>query len=91
MPTTIIKTIKPAGGGDHLTLNAFDSVEQKDLVAANEILIAECHPGGNLVSPSTSRLFIGDVGSSWLTGPNNYLEIRAAPGFHYDGGPTPPR
>lgn len=84
MPTEIIKTIMPGGGGDYLSLNAFDVAERRNLVAADEIAVAECHPGGNLVSPSTAQLL---VGLGWTVDVNRYIEFRAAPGFHAQGAP----
>lgn len=84
MPTEAIKTVMPGGGGDYLSLNAFDAAERRDLVAADEIAVAECHPGGNLVSPSTSQLL---VGAGWTVDATHYIEYRNAPGFHALGAP----
>lgn len=84
MPTRVVKTVKPGGGGDYLSLNAFDTGEQRDLVAADEIAVAECYPGGNLVSPTTAQLLIG---AGWTVGVNNYIEFVSAPGLHAQGAP----
>lgn len=83
MATVVIKTIKPGGGGDYVSLEAWDAAERADLVAADEIAVAECYPGGNLIATDTAQLFLL---TGWTTGVNNYVEIRAAPGFHARGG-----
>jgi hypothetical protein len=83
MATRVIRKVKPAGGGDYTTLNAFDAAERRDLVAADEIAVAECYPGGNLVT-LTAQL---RVETGWTTGANNYVEYRNAPGHHALGSP----
>ncbi len=83
MATEIVKTIKPGGGGDYVSLEAFDAAERRDLVAVDEIAVAECFNGGNLIATPTAQLFML---TGWTSGASNYVEIRAAPGFHATGG-----
>jgi hypothetical protein len=42
MPTTVTKTIKPSGG-DYTTVGAWESGEQGDLVAADEVRVGVCY------------------------------------------------
>ena len=42
MATEVIKTVKPSGG-DYSSLAAWEAGEQRDLVAADEIAVAECY------------------------------------------------
>lgn len=83
MPTEVIKTVKPLGGGDYLTLNAFDAAERRSLTAADEIAVAECYGGGNLVTLGVPLT----IGTGWTVNATHYIEYRAAPGLHTDGGP----
>jgi hypothetical protein len=71
MPTQVIHTIKPGGGGDYATLNDWQTAQVRNLVAADEIAVAECYPG-----VATETLFF----SGWTTDPTRYTIIRAAPG-----------
>jgi hypothetical protein len=73
MPTTIVKTVKPAGGGDYTSLAAWEAGEQADLVGLDQIRVAECYPG-------TDAAWGGVEVSGWNTDANRYPVIRAAPG-----------
>ena len=42
MATEIVHTIR-ASGGDYTTLSAWEAAQQRDLVAADEIAVAECY------------------------------------------------
>ena len=67
MATTIVHTIK-ASGGDYTSLSAWEAAQQRDLVAADEIEVAECY--GFIDTTATAV-------SGWTTGVNNYIIIRA--------------
>jgi len=79
MPTTEIKTIKPGGGGDYVSLNAWSTAEAVNLVTANKIKVAECYSGGNCLTGAL------DVHTGWTTDTTHYMEIRAASGQEHNG------
>jgi hypothetical protein len=65
MATVITKTIKPSGG-DYTSLSNWEAGEQANLVALNEIAVAECYS-----MTDTTKVNI----NGWTTGANNYIEI----------------
>jgi hypothetical protein len=67
MPTTITKTVQ--GGGDYTTLAAFESGEQRDLVAADEIARALC---GNFQDTAFADFF------GWTLDEDHYYIAEAA-------------
>lgn len=80
MPTTVVKTIR-ASGGDYTTLSAWEAANQGDLVAADEVRVAECYndwPGG-----LSDKLVID--GS--ITDATRYLMITVAAGHRHTGIP----
>lgn len=80
MPTTVVKTIR-ASGGDYTTLSAWEAANQGDLVAADEIRVAECYndwPGG-----LNDAVYL-DGSTEDAT---RYLMITVAPGHRHDGTP----
>ena len=84
MATEIIETIKPAGGGNFLTLNAWVATfATRNLVSFDEIRIAECFAGGNLVTPGSALT----IPSGITTDANHFVQIRAGPGEHISGAP----
>lgn len=73
MATTVVKTIKPAGGGDYTSLNDFESSERQDLTSTDVILVAEIYGGGNcLTGPVTFSA------ANWTTDNTRYIIVRAA-------------
>lgn len=79
MATEDISTIIVGGGGDYTTLAAWESGEQKDLVAADQIAVAECQTG-----ESTTSVII----AGWTTDATRYVHVRNASGHHHLGDPT---
>jgi hypothetical protein len=69
MPTTIVHTIK-SSGGDYSSLSAWEAAQQRNLVTADEIAVAECY---GFVDTTATTI------SGWTTGINNYIIIRAHP------------
>lgn len=69
MPTEVIKTVK-SSGGDYTSLSAYEAGEQKDLVAADEIAVAECH---NLEDTYTDTNLSF---SGWTTDATRFIHIR---------------
>lgn len=80
MPTVITKTVRAAGqGGDYTSLSAFEAGEQKDLVAADEIVRAEC---GNFKDVTFCSF------RSWGTDATHYPEVVALDDHESTGGIT---
>jgi hypothetical protein len=79
MPTTIIKSIRPAGGGDYTSLNSCEAANQQNLVTGDKIFVFEVYSGGNSLTACLS------IGSSWTTDATHYIEIRAATGHQHVG------
>jgi len=69
MPTTVVHTIK-SSGGDYSSLSAWEAAQQRNLVTADEIAVAECY---GFVDTTLTTI------SGWTTGVNNYIIIRAHP------------
>lgn len=76
MPTEIVHSIIPAGGGDYTSLSAWEAAQQRDLVSADEIEVAECQTGA-----STDLVTL----AGWTTDATRYVIIRNASG-HFHGG-----
>jgi len=81
MPVEVVRTIR-ASGGDYTSLSAFDAAEQRDLVALDEIAVAECYNDW----PSGLNDQVTFV--NWVTSATNYIHIRPAPGHGHTGKPT---
>jgi len=80
MPITVVKTIR-ASGGDYTTLSAWEAANQGDLVAADEVRVAECYndwPSGLVDSVTID-------GST--TDATRYLKITVAVGHRHTGIP----
>lgn len=75
MATTITKTVKPSGG-DYTSLSAWEAGMQKDLVAADEISIAECYS----MSDTTSVVIDG-----WTGDATRYIKIYTPPAERHNG------
>lgn len=76
MATEVISTVIPGGGGDYNTLSAWEAGEQKNLVTADEVSVAECHTGA-----ITDNVTI----SGWTTDATRFPWIRAATGHSHAG------
>ena len=81
MPTEVVKTIKPAGGGDYTSLEAWNTAEATDLTSSDEIATAECYGGGNLLSSPGSDFRI----SGFRTDSTRFVKIIAADGEAHQG------
>ena len=80
MATEVVKTIR-ASGGDYSSLAAWEAGEQRDLVAADEIAVAECYndwPNGHNYGGGV------DV-NGWSADYYCYVVVRAAPGHGHNG------
>lgn len=75
MTTTVTKTVKKTGG-DYSTFQGWESAEQADLVALDQIKVAECYTG------SYNE---GLVVSGWTTGVNNYINFYVPQAERHDG------
>lgn len=80
MPTEVIETIKPAGGGDFTTLQSWESSLPANLVTNDEVRIAEVFSGGNASDGSTTITIQGQT-----TDLTRYIEVRAAAGHEHKG------
>lgn len=80
MPTTVIKSIKPGGGGDYLSLAAWDAGQRADITGGgnNTIQIAEIYGGGNAGPWVTDD-------SVWVTDATHPIIVRAATGQGHGG------
>ncbi len=79
MTTTIIKTIKPGGGGDYFTINAAELANRQDLIAGDKSIIFDCYGVGNVLSGQC--LF----STGWRSDVNHPIRIRAAAGNEHQG------
>jgi len=79
MPTTSIKSIR-SSGGDYTTITAWESAQQGDLVAADEVRVAECYNDWGTSGLADYLDFNG-----WTTDSTRYAIIRAATGEGHDG------
>jgi len=82
MPTEVIKTIKPAGGGDYTSLNSWEVANRKDLVAADEVSVPECYSGGSCITPGSTFVMNS---TSWTTDATRRIVVRAATGEEHVG------
>lgn len=80
MPTTITKTIKPAGGGDYTTLPACEAANRQNLVTGDKIFVFSVYAGGN-----ATDAFWGLHQSNYVNDVNHYVEVSAAPGQGHVG------
>ena len=80
MPTTVVKTIR-ASGGDYTTLSAWEAANQGDLVAADEVRVAECYNDW----PSGLIDAVNIDGST--TDATRYMAITVAAGHRHTGKP----
>lgn len=73
MPTTITKIVDPDNGPgtDYLSLNAWEAGQQADLVAADQIQVAECRSTSGTADTSALTL------AGWTTDATRYIEIRS--------------
>jgi hypothetical protein len=77
MATEVIKTIKSTGG-DYTSLEAFLSGEARDLVAADEVAVAEVYISFDSVAMDTTS-------QAWVTDDTRKIIIRNAPGVFHNG------
>jgi hypothetical protein len=78
--TESIKTIKPSGqGGDYTTLAAWEAGEQKNLVSADQIAVAQI--AGNWSTPDTTAVTI----DGWTTDATRYIRIYTTPEARHSG------
>jgi hypothetical protein len=77
MPTVVKHTIKPAGGGDYTSLNAWNTAQSRNLVAFDEIAVAEVYGSGNATN--------APLGLIWTTDKTRYVKIVAASGHGHSG------
>lgn len=75
MATEVIKTVKPSGG-DYTSLSAWESGEQADIVAADEIATAECYSMQDTADFSIS---------AWTTDAARYIRIYTPASERHDG------
>ena len=80
MATEVVHTIR-ASGGDYTTLSAWEAAQQRDLVAVDEIAVAECY------NDWPTGLSDQVVVSGWTTSASNNVIIRAAAGQSHNGDP----
>lgn len=79
MATVVTHSIR-ASGGDYSTLEAWNSAEARDLVAADEIERAEVYNDWPSGLPTSITL-----GESWITDNDRYVEITASEGERHTG------
>ena len=82
MATESVKTIR-ASGGDYSSLSAWEVGERRDLVAADEIAVAEMYddwPTGLSVNGLEIR-----SDTNWTSDATRYIHIRAAAGEGFEG------
>lgn len=75
MASEIIRTVK-SSGGDYSSLSAWEAGEQRDLVAADEIAVAECYS-----MQDTSQVTI----LGWTTDATRYIDIKTPVAERHDG------
>lgn len=80
MATEVISTIR-SSGGDYTSLSSWEAGEQRNLVSANEIEVAECY------NDWPSGLNNTVVVSGWTTDSTHYVVIRPASGNGHNGTP----
>jgi len=80
MATEIIHSIR-SSGGDYTSLSAWEAAQQRDLVAVDEVAIAECYD--DWVNGLSDQVTI----SGWTTDTTRNIIIRAATGHRHNGTP----
>ena len=80
MATEVISTIR-ASGGDYTTLSAWEAGEQRNLVTADQIEVAECYDDW------PSGLDDQVIVDGWTTDATRYIIIRPASGQGHNGTP----
>ena len=78
MATEVVRSIR-ASGGDYTSLSTFEATEQRDLVALNEIAVAECYADWPTGLTDTVAF------SGWTTNSTNKIIIRSAAGHEPNG------
>ena len=86
MPAEIVKTVGPGGGFNYLDLNAWVLGERRNLIAADEVAIAECYGGGNVGLNGTQINM--SAGGVFQTDATRNIIIRAAAGEEHEGTGT---
>ena len=83
MAAEVVKIIDPNGGAgyDYLSLNAWETAMQKDLMAADEISIAKCRCTGGTADTTSCTIL------DWTTDVNRYIKIWTDPaeGYRHNG------
>lgn len=69
-PTVVVHTVA-ASGGDYTSLNAWEAAQQRDLVAVNQIAVANCQA---FVDTATVVVL------GWTTAPAHFVLVQAASG-----------
>lgn len=77
MATVETRTVKPAGGGDYTSLNAWDLAERQNLPSVDKIKIVEIYSSGNALTGN----LVMNVG--WTTDHDHYVIMRAASGHEH--------
>jgi len=77
--TQVVHTIKEDGSGDYTTLASWEAGTQRDLVAADEIEIAQID--GTWTSPDTTPVVI----DGWTTDADHYIRIYTTETARHDG------
>jgi len=82
MATEIIHSVGTAGAPtrDYSSLSAWESAQQRDLVSADEIAIAECYNDGLMTNSPTI--------SGWVTDTTRYIKIYTPDAERHDGTGT---
>jgi len=78
MATEIVHTIR-ASGGDYTTLSAWEAAQQRDLVAADEIAVAECYNDWPSGLNDVVEIF------GWTTDSTRFVNVRVADGHKHGG------
>ncbi|HHL39623.1 MAG TPA: hypothetical protein ENJ37_03885 [Deltaproteobacteria bacterium] len=78
MATEVVKTVK-ASGGDYTSLAAWEAGEQRDLVTADEIAVAECYAFTDTSAPVT-------IAGAWTVDSTRYVHIRVPAPEQHNGG-----
>lgn len=80
MATEVVSTIR-SSGGDYTTLSAWEAGEQRNLVTADEIAVAE------LYNDWPSGLNDNCIISGWTTSSTQFVKVTVAPGHRHNGVP----
>ena len=76
MATEVVSVVRSDGLGDYTTLAAWIAAEQRDLIAADEIAVAEC--------AGTVAVNYINISTAWNCDETRYVEIRPLAGEEYD-------